>query len=214
MKTNLVGGQGPHRFRETCGEILRDSSILDLVSDGDRLLLCHWNGHQSVILPFLDRDGTVYRPPALSPSLRQALRFPAAAVEYGSLRTLFSDIVKIFENMGISKDDSRWCALVVLSTWVPELFSNLPTLLLCGSDVSQAATLFRVFACLCRRALIIAEFCRTLPFSIRPTLLILSAELSGKERAFWSVSNFKDVHIPRHGNAVDNFACPRVVFTF
>jgi len=201
------------QFRTTCGEILGDGTVIDLVNEGDRLFLVHWDGREAVIVPYLNHGDVVYTPPRLALSLYQAVRFPGAPIDFGSLRTLFHDTSAVFERCGCAKDDARWWSVVVLATWVPEIFPSPPTVIVCGSDMEQAAILFGLFARLCRRALTVAELSRNLPFSIRPTLLVLSAELSAKQRAFWRASNFQGVQIPCRGGALDTFACPRLLFT-
>ena len=93
-----------------------------------------WDGKRALVVPFLDRGDIVYRPPALAPSLRQAIRFPTAPVRYGSLRVLFEDTARVFERRRFAKDDARGYSLIVLACWVPELFPSPPTLLVGGSD--------------------------------------------------------------------------------
>ena len=83
------------RFQESFGEILPDESIMDLVAEGNDLLLCHYDGSRTVVLPQLDFGNIVYSPPRLAPSLRKAVRFPSAPVEYGSVSALFQGIVAV-----------------------------------------------------------------------------------------------------------------------
>jgi len=40
------------RFQKTYGEVLPDDTIVDLVADGNDLLLCHYDGTRTVILPY------------------------------------------------------------------------------------------------------------------------------------------------------------------
>jgi hypothetical protein len=202
----------PH-FQQTYGEVLPDATIVDLVAEGKDLLLCHYDGTRTVVLPYLDLGNIVYSPPRLAPSIRKAVRFPGVPVECGSVRALFQEIVAVLEKFGFARDDAYWFSVVVLATWVPELFPDPPTFLVYGSDLSLAALLFAFLASLCRRGLTTAELSRHLPFSILPTLFVLSTELSARQRAFWSASNFRSVQVPCRGGAVENLAGPRILFT-
>ncbi|HEX6505808.1 MAG TPA: hypothetical protein VF011_21405 [Terriglobales bacterium] len=204
---------GKPTVRTSCGEVLRDGSVLDLVADGDRLMLCHWDGSEFLIVPYFESDGVVYRPPTVQPSLYRAMRFPASALEYGSRPALFEDTSKIFKQWGASQDDAYFWSFIALSSWVPELFPTLLTLVVSGSDIDQVAILFKVFSCVCRRGLMVPELSRCLPFDLRPTLLILSAELSAKQSAFWRASNIPGVQVPTRAGAVESLGGTRVLFT-
>ncbi|HMK22287.1 MAG TPA: hypothetical protein VK466_08120, partial [Terriglobales bacterium] len=87
----------PPRFRLTYGEILEDGTVADVVAEDDELLLCRWDGKQVVVLPYVDLGSVVYGPPKVAPSVRHAVRFPSAPVEYGSVRTLFQGTATMFE---------------------------------------------------------------------------------------------------------------------
>lgn len=199
----------PPTFRTTYGETLEDCTVIDLVAEGDELRLCHWDGKQVLVVPYFSQGNVVYRPPKLTPSLREAIRFPAAPIDYGSLRSLFDDQAAVFERRGLESVTAKVCSWVTLASWVPEVLPTSLNVVFCGPDLDQAATLFSVFNSTCRRALTVAELSRNVPFSIRPTLLALSAE---KQRAFWRASNFRGVLIPRAGGSVDTFAGTRLLF--
>src|SRR5215831_10220099 len=85
----------PPEFRETSGEILVDGTVIDLMIEGNKLVLCRWDGRKLLLVPYLSHSGFLYRPPKLAVSLRQALRFPAAPVEFGALRSLFDDVTAV-----------------------------------------------------------------------------------------------------------------------
>jgi hypothetical protein len=140
------------RVITTSGEILPDGTIVELVAAGHNLLLCHWDGKQHFVLPCLDVGNIVYTPPRLEPSLYSAFRFPGPPMEYGSLETLFDATAAVFEARGFSTDVGHSCALFALASWLPEFFFDPPTLVVYGSEMMQAAVLFSLLGCLCRRS--------------------------------------------------------------
>lgn len=197
------------QFRTTYGEILQDGTVIDLVADGDKLGVCYFDGTQAHVVPQIPSGNIVYQPPKLTPSLRQAIRFPSAPADYGCLRSLFGDISAVYERRGLALEAARGCSWVTVASWVPEVLPTSLNVLFCGTQIGQAAALFAVFGSICRRALTVPELTRNVPFSIRPTLLALSAD---KQQSFWRASNFRGVQIPRAGGAVDTFAGTRLLF--
>ena len=74
------------RVRETCGEILRDGTVIDLVAipDQERLGLLFSDGKEKpLISPAINRGGILYYPPDLHPTVRETVTFPIGAAEYG-----------------------------------------------------------------------------------------------------------------------------------
>jgi hypothetical protein len=196
----------------TCGETLPDGTIVEVVVTVDQLLLCHWDGKQHRVLPCLDFDNVVYTPPRLEPSLYSAVKFPGPPVEYGSLKALFDEMVAVFERRGFSSEVSHCCALFALASWVPEFFSDPPTLVVYASEMRQAAVLFSLLGCLCRRSLLAAHLVRSLPFWLGPTLLVLAPDTTAKTCTFWQAANVRGAWVPSRGGAVDTLACARALF--
>jgi hypothetical protein len=200
------------KMRTTVGEILPDRSVLDLVVVNDRLLLCHSDGLQHLVLPHFEFGNIAYFPPRLEPSLYGALKFPGPPVEYGSLTELFNQAVAIVEERGFSSDIGRYSGLLSLASWVPELFFDPPTLIISGEEMKQAAVLFSLLNCMCRRPFLTAQLSRSLPFEVQPTLLVLAPDTSAKACAFWRAANIRSVRVPSRRGTVDSLACTRVFF--
>ena len=90
------------KFRTTYGETLEGGTVIDLVAEGDELRLCHWDGKQVLVVPYFSQGNVVYRPPKLTPSLREAIRFPARrSITAPCAR--FSMTRLLFSNVGASK---------------------------------------------------------------------------------------------------------------
>jgi hypothetical protein len=196
----------------TCGETLPDGTILDLVATVGQLSLCHWDGKQNIVLPCLDFDSVVYIPPRLEPSIYSAVRFPGPPVEYGSLETVFDDMVAVFEERGFSSEVGQCCGLFALGSWHPEFFSDPPTLVVYASEMKQAAVLFSLLGCLCRRSLLTAQLVRSLPFWLSPTLLVLAPDTTAKTGTFWQAANVRGAWVPSRGGAMSSLACTRILF--
>src|SRR6202030_931569 len=171
------------RVLETCGEILPDGTVVDLVAaDQERLDLLIWDGDEKpIIVPAINRGSILYHPPVLHPSVREAVTFPIDAVEYGTTTQLFTKIFKLYgECLGLPKDLGAFATCWTLGSWIPELLPVPLTLCVIGARLPQIQNLFRAFRSLCRRALPVAELSRRLPFFLRPTLLVNDPKLSGK----------------------------------
>jgi hypothetical protein len=203
----------PPSLRTTSGELLRDGTVVDLVIEEDRLMLCHFDGTESVVVPYLEFDNAVYSPPRLEPSLFSALRFPNRPLEYRSLTALFQDAVAVFERRDFSSEVGRCCAIFALASWVPEFFFEPPTLVVYGSDMTSAAVLFVLLDCICRRCFRTPQLSRALPFSVQPTMMVLAPDSSAKFSAFWRAANMPGVRVPSRAGTVASLACTRVLFT-
>ena len=201
--------------RISCGELLPDGGILDLVNDEGRIIFCHWDGTEADLMPNFSADGIVYRPPQLHASACEAVRFPKAVGEGDTASNLFRNISQLFEHCAMDTQTAHFTSGLGIHSWFPELSPNgrRRTFLFYGSDVEQAVHLFRLLSCVFRRALVVPELTRSLPLDIRPSLFILSPELSAKQIAFWIVANQAGVYVPSHRGAFDNLACTLVMFT-
>jgi len=200
------------RMRPTYGEVLADGNIIELVTVDRQLLLLHFDGKRKIVVPHLDIGSVIYSPPRLEPSLYAALKFPRPPTEPSSVTALFNDAVAVFKQRGFSTEVSYWGALFSLASWLPEWFLNPPILIVYGGEMQQAAIFFALLNCTCRRPFFTAELCRSLPFQVRPTLLILAPPLSAKACAFWRASNVSGVRVPTHSGAVESFATAKALF--
>lgn len=164
------------RVRTTCGEILPDGTVVDLVAraDQERLDLLYWDGKgKPLISPATNRGSIIYYPPDLHPSVREAVTFPHGVVDYSSTAALFKKIALLLcEHARLPEDLAAFTTCWILSTWIPECM--LIPFMLCVSSTLMHATcnLFRLFSSLCRRALLVAELSRRLPFFLSPTMMV------------------------------------------
>jgi len=188
----------------TCGEVLSDGRVIDLVAPtaDEPLKLVVFNGERPLILSEAEHKQVRYVPPDLDRMTRNAIRFPAGVAEYGTIVTLLSKVMQLFNRCwGLSDECGMIVALWVLSGWVPERFLAPP--ILCISCVSRelVMALFRFFRALCRRAIAITRLSEELLF-VRPTLLVVDAELSEKALASWRDSNYQNVYVPKAGGSL------------
>lgn len=211
---NVSGGKcaSSPKIKTTSGEILSDGSILDVVENGDKLQLYHWDGEREIVGPLIERNNTIYQLTKVDPTLLGAIKFPSGRADFGSASKLFGAAQSVFLDKGFSVHAAGWGSLFAVISWVCEAVASLPTLLIYGSDLRAAEVFFSILSCLCRRPLLAAQLSRALPFWLRPTLLIMTAELSAKDRGFWSAVNIRDVRVPAAGGQVETFASPRALF--
>ena len=201
--------------RITYGETLPNGSILDLVDTGDRdgLSLLFWDGKEPLIRPVIEYGGVSYRPPNLHPSIRAALRFPRGASKYGATRDLFMKIVNALgEHLGLPEDYAAFATCWILTSWVLERIVVPPTLCVRG-ELGQLCNAMRMFTALCRRALLVAELSRRLPFLLRPTLLVNDPVLSESEVdcAFWRTAGCDGMFVAGTENTVCSLRCAKAV---
>ena len=203
------------RVRITCGETLPNGTIIDLVAAADRdgLDLLSWDGKESpVVAPAIICGGTIYQPPEVDPTVREAIRFPRGAVEYGTVAELFAKVSNLCrERLGLPEDGAAFATCWILSSWVPELMLIPITLCIIGARMGQICNVFRLFASLCRRALPVAELTRRLPFFLNPTLLINDPMLSAQACASWQAANCHGLYVAGNGRTVSSLCCSKAV---
>jgi hypothetical protein len=204
------------RVRVTCGEILPDGAIVDLVAapDGGGLHLLLWNGKgKPLVSSAIDGGaGIFYQPPDLDPTVREAITFPSGAVEYGSVAELFAKVSNLYrDHLGLPEDVAAFATCWSLSSWIPELMLIPITLCIIGSLMRQICNLFRLFGALCRRPLPVAELSRRLPFFLSPTLLINDPGLSAKACASWRAANSHGLYVAGPGSTVSSLCCAKAV---
>ena len=203
----------------TSGEMFTDGSLIELVApanDGKPALLL-WNGKSVRIAPQIDHLRHVYQPPELDVSLRRAMRFPSAAKTYGRAKSLFKGVASLFERyIGLPAPETAMVTAWVATTWFPDCLSNPPALVVSGPEMSHAITFFRLLGCVCRRALILAEFSRrtfrSLPMALRPTLLVNQPYMSRTITSLLRASNYSGLFVPGDRGTVLDVACSKAVY--
>jgi hypothetical protein len=202
------------RTRITHGEILANGAFLDLVAltDRDGLGLLFSDGKTLFSAEQIDYHGVLYQAPKLDASIRQAITFPDGAVEYGTIAKLFMKISSIYrQHAGLPEDLAAFATCWTLSSWVPELTLIPITLCVIGAPMLQVCKLFRLFGALCRRALLVAELSRGLPFFLYPTFMINDPKLSGKACAFWRAASCRGMFVAGAGSTVCELGCSKAV---
>jgi hypothetical protein len=211
---------GPQvRIVATPGEMFSDGSLIELVTSADgKLALLFWNGKRARIAPQIEYLHHLYRPQMLEGSLQRAIRFAAATKPYGSANVLFKEIANLFERyIGVSSPAAAMATAWVATTWFPDCLSSLPTLVVSGPDMNHAITFFRLLRCVCRRALILAEFSRSslraLPMDLRPTLMVNQPHLSRTVAFLLRASNYQGFFMPGYRGNVLDVACPKAIYS-
>jgi len=204
------------RLRVTCGEVLPNGTIIDLVlaaDDRDGLDLLSWNGEEVLISPAIDGGKSIhYQSPDVDLSVCQAMTFPRGATEYGTAADLFQKILSLYrEHAGLREDLAAFTTWWTLASWVPERLVIPVILCVSGAPMHQVLKLFRLFGSLCRRALPVAELSRHLPLFLHPTLLVNDPNLSAKARAFWRAASCPEMFVPGTGGTVEELGCAKAV---
>jgi hypothetical protein len=200
-------------MRFTPGEVLPDGTLIEPIDVDGTLKLLHSNGIQNDVVPQFDYGSTIFSPPQLSPTLRNAVRFPTPPIEFGSVPVLGDQTVGVFEGRGLTRNFSSCCASMVLASWVPEAFFSPPTFLISCGSLREVAILSTLLRPLCRRSFLTPKLGRDLPFWIQPTLVVLTDYTSIKEGAFWQTANIPGVRVPSRRGTVDSLACFKILFT-
>lgn len=192
--------------------------MIELVTSAsdDRLDLLFWKAHKKTVAPQIKCLGHVYQPPDMHQTVRRAIRFPKNVTRCGTTPKLLGQILGLFErHVGLAQPEAALMTSWVSSTWFADIVSSPPTLMISGPDMGHALTLFRLFTCLCRRPLILADINRAAFFSLaslQPTLLINRPGLSPKVRELWSASNYRDVYIFGAGDKILSGVSSKAIF--
>lgn len=169
----------------TTGEVFEDGSMIELVrdvTDRDRLQLLFWDGSKVAVVPRVDRNGRVFEPAAVDPTVLHAMSLPSKYEACGSVRQLLEDIARIFAvHAALEEPLARIVGRFVLSTHIIEGLPIAPSFRIVGSDTIASSQLLQILAGLCRHAIRLTEvtvagIC-ALPVEWNPTLLIRQREL-------------------------------------
>jgi hypothetical protein len=199
--------------RTTYGEVLKNGTILDLVDTGDRdgLSLLSWDGKHTLVRPVIDCGGISYHPPHLHPSIRAAIRFPNGASGYLTTLESFRKVADACsQHLRLAEDWAAFATCAILSSWISE-FLQIPITLCVSGEFTRICVALRFLGALCRRALLVAELNRRLPFFLRPTLVVNDPRLKGKS-AFWRAASCRGVFVAGTGSTLSALDCTKVVF--
>ena len=200
----------------TYGETLSDGRTIDLVAptpDADLKLVVQ-NGQEYSIVPQIEHNGLVYKPPKLRSSLRKAMRFPAGIREYGGLDTLLLRISPLLTTYcGLPRTLAIVVTFWIVTTWIPECFAAPPVLCVTAVRMAEVIQFFRLLSALCRRAIIVANLSSQLPTEVRPTLLLVDMDSSRNVRGTWRAGNYYGVYMPVAGGGLREVVGSKAVYS-
>jgi hypothetical protein len=115
--------EADHRIVMTSGEVFSDGKLIELVEPfrAGNLQLLYWSGERATIATEINYEDHLYRPIQLDPTIRKAMSFSGAAVDYGEPKALFQKIVDLFQRyIGFDEPEAKLLVLWVFSTWVAD----------------------------------------------------------------------------------------------
>lgn len=195
----------------TLGELFVDGAIDRLRGD----LLVLWHEDRQQIGTTVTYKGRIYAPANLDPRLEQLLRLPAEVEDYGSIEHLVADLRKEAARYGLDGNAALLAAVSIMGTWVAESLPG-PLVINATGPAGTDTALLELMACLCRRAMRLAEpsvrELARLPEGLAPT--ILARELSDRAlRRLVAATGEPGTYILSGGRFV-HFRCPMVVYTY
>jgi hypothetical protein len=190
----------------TAGNVF-DDGILELVREErtpKQLSLLSSNGNKFRIASRFERNGEVYVPLRLAPSLIRGIRFSSGCKPYTSTDLLFTQVSNLFRtHCGLSTATSNLATFFVLATYFADCFQTAPFLVLVGSENAEATRVLRLLGCLCYHSLLLGDVgpagLFSIPGGLAVTLLIGQRDLSAATKRFLSVSNFRDFGFLKRG---------------
>ena len=193
----------------TAGTIFGDGTAVELVGGtGDKPRLLSWNGRKSTIAAQVEREGKIYQPVDLHPSIWKATRLPNSVADYGKGSDLFTETRELLEtHLGFSAAEAALATGWICTCWFADFLSSPPTLFVYGSDMGLAITLFQLLSCICRHPLLLAELNRAslcALMALRPTWLINQPGMTSRLLDFCGDSNYRGVLVPgTRGDVLD-----------
>jgi len=202
---------------ETYGEAFPDGTLIELATNSaGKLSLFCWDGRRAKVQKSFERSGRTYMPGSVNASTLRAIRFPNETKDYGSTGLLFSkllDVLRLY--CSLSDQNLRLVAHWVLTSWVPDVLSMVPTLLISSPSPAYVSRFLRLLRCLCRRAVRLAELnaagLYALPMLLRPTLLVEQTTLSRSMRGLLRASSSRGLYVARSGDFLD-LRCSKALF--
>ncbi len=200
----------------TGGEALADGTAIELVRDAvtGQLILLTWDGKQVKVGPRAEHRGHVCTPLFVEPTSLRALRLPTRTAPFGSTRELFTAVTGLFARCNLPEESTIQLAHFTFATWFADCLALAPTLVVVGPG-TEATLLFRLLACLCRRALLLGDLSLaglgSLPMDLHPTLLVNQADLSRAACKVLRASSVRNTYFPGGRRLLDPF-CAKAVY--
>jgi hypothetical protein len=191
--------------KPTAGEVFPDGSMIELVRDAgahSRLLLLMWRNGKATVSDRIEYGGQIYVPIELDSTLAQAVRLPTLSVNYGTTSSLFTQIKDLLSQYAdVNEKDIAILSYFVLRTWFSDCMSDAPCLFVIAPHAAaEAHILFLLLSCLCRHALLLGEFTRSIVASLlvpflQPTVLIDQPDLSRSALRQLRATNIRGRHV-------------------
>ena len=189
----------------TAGEILANGTIVEVVSPQFRstqLSLLARRGKRTWNGPRLQFNDSVYAPAEIPPTIVAGMNLPAFAIPYGSVRSLFDNLVRRFERLRLTPRDAKVSTYFVIATHFADCLGIAPCAQVAAADACDAVQYLQVLAALCRHPLPLADLnsgLNRLPRGLYPTLLLgasffssagLRSLLASQRRGFGVLEKF------------------------
>jgi len=200
----------------TTGEFFPDGRCIELLRDpkSGRATLLSYDGANSTIAPRVKTRGNVYLPAVLEPSFLRAITLPSPCTDFGSTLELFTAVRAPFTTYGFTEEAALPAAYFIFSTWFPDCLPAAPYLAITGPK-PEAGLLLRLFECMVRHALLLADVTRSalcsLPVDLQLTLLIDDGPTSRSVRSLLAASNDRRVFISWKGKLINLF-CAKAAY--
>jgi hypothetical protein len=195
---------------ETSGVSFADGSALEPVSSssGNQPGLLLWANGKATLAAHTLRDGKVYIPARVDPTIWAAMTLPTEAVNRGPSANLFSETAQLVTSyLGMSSEEAALATAWVVTTWFVDVLSNPPTLFIHSRDMNAAMLLLTLFSCITRHPLVLTEITRAAfrsLMAVAPTLLLNQPQMSPRFRAMCCASNYRGLFLPDiRGRVVD-----------
>jgi hypothetical protein len=202
---------------------LSETALIETIrdpKDPTRFLFLIWEGEKATIVPHLQRNGRLFRPPEIDVAAHADLRLPDRILPSGDSRELLADLSSTLSKfVDFAEDDCLLASMIILSSWFPDCMKVAPYLWLVGPLESGKTTLLRLLHCLCRRALLIGDLrgASLYKFSslLHPTLILDefemdSTRMGAEVRRLLRNGSTQGVPVARNGKLFDVYG-PKVI---
>src|SRR6185437_7267049 len=198
------------------GKIFPDGSILELVRipNGEINWLI-WNGKSAETTAQFLRQGKIFVPLRIDPTILRSLQLPSNVAEYGSTRELFGKISGLISRVTQEADDVvQLVTFFVFATWLVDCLPLAPLLWIVSPPTTTHAPLAQVLSLLCRRALPVSDISATglcAVMDLQPTLITEVFQPTRRLLNLLRESRRRGSFAPVGGRFIDT-CCAKVVF--
>ena len=213
--------------RRTGGEVF-PKFLIEVVAkstSNPELSLLLWDGAQARLASTINlaasRDtefqAYTFRPLALEPTVRKAIRFATQAVPYGTTRDLFRSIGEVLKQYtDLPENLLHLAAHSVFASWFVDATATPVCLSIVSAPSGQGSRLLRLLACLYRHPLLLGQatlggLC-SLPLELQPALFLDTGQVKGPMEKLLRLLNAHDAYVPWKGQLI-RFSGAKVVYS-